>query len=91
VIDAGVGIASQDQEFLFQKFQQSNKTLSGHYQGGTGLGLYISRQLGREMGGEVWLERSEMGQGSTFSFSLPREQALLGEERKYLSEHLVEA
>jgi hypothetical protein len=43
------------------------------------------------MGGEVWLERSEIGQGTTFSFSLLRAQSLLGEERKYLSEHLVEA
>jgi signal transduction histidine kinase len=66
-------------------------TLSNQYQGGTGLGLYISRQLVREMGGEVWLERSEIGQGTTFSFSLLRAQSLLGEERKYLSEHLVEA
>jgi len=91
VIDTGAGIPFQDQEFLFQKFQQSNMTLSNQYQGGTGLGLYISRQLVREMGGEVWLERSEIGQGTTFSFSLLRAQSLLGEERKYLSEHLVEA
>src|SRR4030066_276571 len=84
VIDTGAGIPFQDQEFVFQKFQQSNMTLSNQYQGGTGLGLYISRQLVREMGGEVWLERREKGKGTTFSFFLLRAQSLLGEERKNL-------
>ncbi|HLE24151.1 MAG TPA: GAF domain-containing protein [Thermodesulfobacteriota bacterium] len=76
VIDTGVGISSQDQQFLFQKFQQLDKTLSGNRLGGTGLGLYFSRELVRAMDGDLWLERSEIGEGSTFSFSLSRAKAM---------------
>ena len=70
VIDTGTGVSPQDRGLLFQKFQQLNKTLSGNRLGGSGLGLYISRELVRAMGGDLWLERSEIGQGATFSFSL---------------------
>ncbi len=94
VIDTGTGITPQDRELLFQKFQQLNKTLSGNRSGGTGLGLYISRQLVRVMGGDMWLERSEVDEvdkGSTFSFSLPKAQAPLGEGKKRLGEILVES
>jgi len=76
VIDTGAGIPSQDREFLFQKFQQLNKTLSGNRLEGTGLGLYISRELVRAMGGDLWLERSEIGEGSTFSCSLLMAKAM---------------
>ena len=76
VIDTGPGISPEDRGLLFQRFQQLNKNLSGNRLGGTGLGLYISRELVRAMGGDLWLERSEIGQGTTFSFSLLRAKAM---------------
>jgi len=72
VVDTGVGIPTQTREILFKKFLIVRRSLTRNYQEGTGLGLYISRLLMREMGGDVWLERSELEHGSTFSFSLPR-------------------
>ena len=72
VVDTGVGIPTQTREILFKKFLIVRRSLTRNYQEGTGLGLYISRLLMREMGGDVWLERSELEHGSTFSFSVPR-------------------
>jgi signal transduction histidine kinase/CHASE3 domain sensor protein len=72
VVDTGVGIPTQTRDYLFQKFWKGRKALTRRPQEGTGLGLYISQLLVREMGGDIWLERSELGEGSTFSFSLPR-------------------
>ena len=69
VTDTGVGIAKEDQEKLFGKFQQAN--VSGDRPAGTGLGLYISREMIRKMGGEIRIKSSELGKGSTFTFSLP--------------------
>ena len=69
VTDTGSGIAQKDQELLFKKFSQ----VKGDYAkqtGGTGLGLYICKKIVEGMGGTVWLS-SQLGQGSTFSFSLP--------------------
>ncbi|WP_111636595.1 ATP-binding protein [Marinomonas shanghaiensis] len=69
VIDTGIGIAKTFSEQLFQSFQQADDSITREF-GGTGLGLAISRQLCELMGGRIWFN-SEVGQGSTFSFSLP--------------------
>jgi len=75
IADNGIGIAKDKQGLLFQRFQQAmNKTIS-RQAGGTGLGLYISREFIRMMGGDLVLESSEMGVGSTFSFTLPLVQS----------------
>lgn len=69
VADTGSGIAKEDQDLLFKKFSQ----VRGNYAkqtGGTGLGLYISKQIIEGHKGKVWLE-STLGKGSTFFFSLP--------------------
>lgn len=69
VNDTGHGIAKEDQDLLFKKFSQ----VQGNYAkqaGGTGLGLYICKQMIEGMKGSIWLE-SVVGQGSTFYFSLP--------------------
>lgn len=70
VTDSGVGITREDQSKLFGKFSQISTSQLGRPPG-TGLGLYISKEFAEKMGGELWLERSESNQGSTFTFSLP--------------------
>lgn len=69
VTDTGSGITKEDQQKLFHKFEQIN-TSSTKKLTGTGLGLYISRQLARKMGGDVYLVKSDMTIGSTFALSL---------------------
>jgi signal transduction histidine kinase len=69
VADTGTGIPPEDQERVFEQFAQSGDTLTDKPRG-TGLGLPICRQIVEAHGGHLWLE-SEVGVGSTFSFSLP--------------------
>jgi hypothetical protein len=69
VLDEGIGIAPQDQELVFEKFQQVGDSLIGKPQG-TGLGLAISKEIIEHHQGRIWLE-SEPGKGSCFSFSVP--------------------
>jgi PAS domain S-box-containing protein len=73
VIDTGRGIAIDNQRLLFRKFQQAgDKTsLTRDATNGTGLGLYISQRLVSAMGGQLKLESSEPGRGTSFSFTLP--------------------
>ena len=73
VRDTGRGIASDELELIFQPFGQADHT-QHRRQGGTGLGLTISRELVRMMGGELFVE-SALGRGSVFSFTLPFELA----------------
>jgi signal transduction histidine kinase/CheY-like chemotaxis protein len=69
VRDTGVGIAPEDQARIFEEFQQAS---SGHASGreGTGLGLALARRFVELHGGRMWVE-SQVGMGSTFSFTLP--------------------
>jgi signal transduction histidine kinase/CheY-like chemotaxis protein len=69
VEDTGVGIPPAEQASIFEAFQQAQSTHQRRL-GGTGLGLTISRELCRAMGGELSL-RSTPGEGSTFVISLP--------------------
>jgi len=69
VRDTGPGISAADQAKLFQEFQQGDNAVS-RKKGGTGLGLAISKRIIEMHGGRIWIE-SALGQGSTFSFTLP--------------------
>ncbi|MGZ8143027.1 MAG: EAL domain-containing protein [Methylosarcina sp.] len=68
VIDTGPGIAPDLQNHVFKSFTQTDGSITRHY-GGTGLGLTISRQIIRLMGGKLEL-KSEIGQGCCFHFTL---------------------
>jgi len=69
VSDTGIGLSDAHQEALFSAFAQAEPSHSRHF-GGSGLGLTICRQLIERMGGEIGVE-SELGKGTTFSFTLP--------------------
>ncbi|HEX7177466.1 MAG TPA: ATP-binding protein [Pyrinomonadaceae bacterium] len=71
VADTGVGIAPEDIQRLFDKYEQA-RSRATRSEKGTGLGLYITRQLVEMHGGKIEV-RSEVGKGSTFSFTLPTE------------------
>lgn len=68
VKDTGIGIAREKMERIFDPFSQADSSTTRMY-GGTGLGLTISATLIKMMGGRIWVE-SEIGQGSTFHFTL---------------------
>jgi len=69
VSDRGVGISEADQKRLFTRFFRSEEKTVRDIPG-TGLGLFIVKQIVEKMGGKIWFE-SQLGKGSTFSFSLP--------------------
>jgi len=73
VTDTGIGIKEKDLEAVFDSFQQVGPAQIAGYEG-TGLGLAISKQFIEMQGGRIWAE-SELGKGSTFTFTLPRKKA----------------
>lgn len=80
VRDWGTGISLSDQDRVFDRFFRVENG-SDRRTGGTGLGLYIARQLVEAMSGRLWLV-SKPGEGSTFSFTMPRAEvvSLVGSE-----------
>lgn len=81
VEDNGIGIADNQQEYIFSKFHQIGREAGAGYRG-TGLGLAISEGIIGTHGGSIWVESLE-NSGSKFSFSLPK-----SESGSVLSKHL---
>jgi PAS domain S-box-containing protein len=69
VSDIGLGIPAAEQRRIFEKFYRLDPDMT-HGIGGTGLGLYICRELVRRVGGRIWVESKE-AEGSTFFVELP--------------------
>jgi PAS domain S-box-containing protein len=67
--DAGIGIPADQQALLFQRFVRASN-VHDHHIAGSGLGLYVCRELVERHGGHIWFESAE-GQGTTFFFTLP--------------------
>lgn len=74
VEDTGVGIPPESHEAIFGYFEQANQVMPNDGFTGMGLGLYISRKLIERMGGRIYVERSEPGQGTRMTFTLPAAQ-----------------
>lgn len=68
VTDTGIGVSLEEKEKMFKSFSQVDGSITRKY-GGTGLGLYVTRQLIELMHGDISLE-SEKGKGSTFTFNI---------------------
>ncbi|MBS0016237.1 MAG: HAMP domain-containing histidine kinase [Arthrospira sp. SH-MAG29] len=69
VSDTGIGISEIDLPHVFERFWRADRSRSRNY-GGTGIGLAITRRLVELQGGEIFVS-SQLGKGSTFTFSLP--------------------
>jgi signal transduction histidine kinase/HAMP domain-containing protein len=69
VADTGIGIAPENQELIFEEFRQVGGDYA-HKREGTGLGLTLARRVVELHGGRIWV-KSQPGQGSTFTFSIP--------------------
>jgi signal transduction histidine kinase len=70
VSDTGIGIAPEDQARIFEEFRQVGSN-HAHQSEGTGLGLTLAKKFVELHGGTIWVE-SEVGKGSTFTFTLPQ-------------------
>ena len=67
VSDHGIGISDESKKHLFERFYRAEGET---VRGGTGLGLFIAKQIIQAHGGRIWAE-SKLGEGSIFSFTLP--------------------
>lgn len=68
VTDQGIGLNEESKRSVFDKFYRAEDVLHSH--SGLGMGLYIASKIVTDHGGKMWVD-SELGKGSTFSFSIP--------------------
>jgi PAS domain S-box-containing protein len=80
VADGGLGIPLPEQDRIFEKFYRLDPDMTGGI-GGTGLGLYIARELVRRVGGRIWVEPND-GQGSVFHVEIPAAAAAQEKSRE---------
>jgi len=83
VSDTGIGITPEQQKHLFHSFQQAESSTTRKY-GGTGLGLAICKSIVEMMNGDIQLE-SEIGKGSTFTFTVEAQRGTTKEKQGLLS------
>ncbi len=88
VQDTGIGISPEDQQKLFVPFEQAEAAMARR--GGAGLGLSISARLVDLMGGRIWVE-SQLGEGSTFHFTVCMPLAARVQPAEQDNQHLLEA
>jgi PAS domain S-box-containing protein len=69
VVDEGMGIPASEREWIFRKFYRA-ESAARDGAAGTGLGLFIAKELVNAMGGRIWVDSTE-GEGSSFAFELP--------------------
>ncbi len=69
VVDEGMGIPAAEREWIFRKFYRA-ESAARDGAAGTGLGLFIAKELVNAMGGRIWVDSTE-GEGSSFAFELP--------------------
>lgn len=74
VADTGIGIPASERPYLFAKFSRG-KDISRLNTGGTGLGLYVGKNIIESNGGKIWAESDGEGKGSMFIIQLPRKQS----------------
>ena len=86
--DSGIGISKEKQELIFESFIQADSNTTRKY-GGSGLGLRIAKQLIELQDGYISVE-SEVGQGSTFRFSLPFEIPSISNTKQNMIEYQSE-
>ncbi|MGE5530766.1 MAG: ATP-binding protein [Bacteroidota bacterium] len=76
ISDDGLGIPDHHRDKIFQRFHMVDDDVDHKAVKGTGIGLYLVKHLAQAHGGDVWLSRSEVGKGSTFSVRLPKQPKL---------------
>jgi signal transduction histidine kinase len=69
ISDSGIGIPKNMHDEIFETFKQVDSSIAKEYEG-TGLGLALVKKFVEMHGGEIWVE-SEVGKGSTFTFTIP--------------------
>ncbi len=72
ITDTGIGFNDNTKDKLFQKFSRAGGNVAGIR--GTGLGLYVAREIVKAHKGRVWAASPGIGKGSTFAFELPMRQ-----------------
>jgi signal transduction histidine kinase len=89
VKDTGIGLRQDDQERIFERFEQVENATNRRFQG-TGLGLALTKRLVELHGGRIWVESDGEGKGSTFCFTLPTDigRNQMEQRRHPLVEHV---